>query len=108
MIVTRDVVDHDRAYYDAGACLTWASIDTDQDAPYFGIWTHPNARAILTYVEGDTTLQYAVSDAEYSTELRRIVDWHKRNGGTAVIDPCGNHAWIERFAVLGVSDLITS
>lgn len=56
----------------------WCQIDTHQDASYFGIWTSPSERRIVTYCEGDLTTQYAASDTEYRQNLVHCL-MHYRN-----------------------------
>lgn len=58
----------DRYQFDASLCKRgagWAQVDTTQDASYFGTWTNPTARQVLSFAEGDITLESAESDEEY-------------------------------------------
>lgn len=52
--------------------LGWQQWDTDQDASYFGIWVHPTDLKVLTFAEGDITLQEFTNAAAYETELNRM------------------------------------
>jgi hypothetical protein len=51
----------------------WFQVDTYQDAAYFGIWTHPRKRRIVTYAEGDVTHETYDTDAEYSKAMLRTL-----------------------------------
>lgn len=58
--VTSRFVNHDgeadRYRYDFTLCRSsdgWKQYDTDQDAPYFGVWYHTERRETVTYAEGD-------------------------------------------------------
>ena len=45
----------ERYHYDSKLGSDWKQYDTDQDAPYFGIWVNTKARKVLTFAEGDET-----------------------------------------------------
>ena len=50
----------DRYLFDCNLCPRsegWKQYDTDQDAPYFGIWIHPEEFKVVTYAEGDVTIE---------------------------------------------------
>ena len=71
-----------RHTFDFGLDRGWAQLDTEQDAPYYGGWTNPTERAILTYVEGDIEYRSFPTEEEYAAALREWVDWAK---GCAVL-----------------------
>jgi len=50
----------------------WAQYDTDQDAHYFGVWVNRSMRAILTYAEGDWTLEELPNDQEYFRTIEEM------------------------------------
>ena len=62
-----------RYQFDEGPCRPgtgWAQVDTKQDASYYGIWTNPKTRQILTFCEGDITVETAENDEEYIEAVR--------------------------------------
>ena len=85
------ISDGDRYSIDFGYCSVrngWAQVDTGQDAWYFGTWTNPTTRSIITYAEGDVTAETAETDAEYVSALEHIRDWNEEHGhGFKGIDP---------------------
>ena len=96
----------DRYYFDFGMCQSkngWFQIDTHQDASYFGVWTHPGERRILTYAEGDVTIETFDADGEYVEGLRACLDFYDTASFRARIDGSfGGDAIFER---LGAKDL---
>ncbi len=50
----------------------WAQYDTDQDAAYHGVWVHRADRAVLSYCEGDWSLEIYADDATYCAEIERM------------------------------------
>ena len=84
----------------------WAQIDTTQDAWYYGTWCSPDKRQILSYCEGDMTLNMCESDDEFVAELRKLAEWHRERGFWKGIDPGLTDAFKKRFVDLGVGDLL--
>ena len=99
----------DRYHFDFKLCTTaagWAQVDTRQDASYFGTWTHPTKRETVCYCEGDITHTKCENDEEYVTHLRELVAWNIENETWIGIDPYGVKEAHERFATLGLTDLL--
>lgn len=83
MKTTRTFKDTERYEFDTGECSYkngFAQIDTQQDAPYYGIWTNPWTRETVTYCEGDITFETCESDEEYTELIRKIKAWHDESG----------------------------
>lgn len=92
----------ERYHYDFRECTYakgWAQIDTWQDASYFGIWTSPTERKILTYCEGDITIQSADTDAEYVQIVRECIGYYE---GAAIDASSLKH----RFVALGLEEVL--
>ena len=56
----------ERYTFDFDVCSSkkgWTQYDTKQDASYFGIWVHIEKRKVLTFCEGDITID-TYSDLE--------------------------------------------
>ena len=110
MTTTREFCPADRYVYDFGLChfkKGWAQVDTSEDAPWFGTWASPSRRAILTYCEGDVTLQQADTDEEFAAELRRIKAWNEEQGHRFLgIDAACDPGMIAAFEALGLGDLL--
>ena len=47
----------------------WEQFDTDQDAPYFGVWMNKTTRRTLTYAEGDWMVVTCSDDEHYNAEV---------------------------------------
>ena len=83
------------------------TVDTAQDASYFGTWASPTRLMIFNYCEGDTTLKEAASSEEFAAELREIDAWNRTHGyGPARIDPGFDPAIKAAFERLGLSDML--
>lgn len=54
----------------------WEQFDTDQDAPYYGIWTSVDRMAVVHYTEGDVTLVVAPDADSFKAEVRSLWDWN--------------------------------
>ena len=73
----------DRYAFDFNTCTGangWAQVDTSQDASYFGTWANPFDLKIVTYCEGDITVNAAADSAEFVAELRSIKAWNDEQG----------------------------
>ena len=99
----------DRYELDFGPCSYargFAQVDTAQDAWYFGTWTNPDTRRIVSFAEGDLTIRDAESDEEYTAALRELRDWNDERQQWKGIDPGLGETMRARFAALGVADLL--
>ncbi len=47
----------------------WEQFDTDQDAPYFGVWVNKTTMQTLTYAEGDWVLVTCPDWEHYRAEI---------------------------------------
>tara|TARA_R100001510_G_C7652578_1_gene210438 strand:- start:722 stop:1126 length:405 start_codon:yes stop_codon:yes gene_type:complete len=73
----RIFADVERYCIDFGALqFGWDQFDTDQDAPYFGVWTHDKQREVLTVCEGDWTLSTYDDDASYARALAQLREYY--------------------------------
>ena len=95
-----------RYTFDFGLDLGWAQLDTKQDASYYGGWTNPTERAILTYVEGDVSYRSFPAEEEYAAALRKWVDWAKDFGIFIGIDGMCRPKLIDRLKRLGFGDAL--
>ena len=76
---------------------TWAQVDTDQDAWYFGNWANPATLSIVSYAEGDLVVLRCDTAEEFCSELNRMAAWHATQGSFLRIDPKEKHEslWLE-------------
>ncbi len=95
-----------RHTFDFGLDRGWAQLDTTQDASYYGGWTSPTERAILTYVEGDVEYRSFPAEAEYATALREWVDWAKDVKRFRGIDGMCRPKLIDHLKRLGFADAL--
>ena len=110
MTTERSFLPSSRYRFDTGMCSYakgFAQIDTKQDASYFGNWCSPSERRIVSYVEGDVTIQTADNDAEFVTALREMAAWNDEYGwGPMKIDALASPRLAEAFTALGLGDLL--
>ena len=82
----RYVIDFDPLFGVEG----WQQFDTNQDAHYFGCWVNPRTRMVLTYAEGDWSLEVAPSDDLYLEAVGRLVSFYGEGFIAKTIDQHGN------------------
>ena len=96
----------DRYHYDMKQCPAaagWCQLDTQQDAPYFGVWVNPFTLEVLSFVEGDETHTRCESAPEFIDECR---GWAAMDCFIG-IDPGWNpERPRELFDALGLSELL--
>tara|TARA_B100001769_G_C21919461_1_gene495919 strand:+ start:292 stop:774 length:483 start_codon:yes stop_codon:yes gene_type:complete len=54
----------------------WAKYQTNSDAAYFGVWINREAKQIVTYAEGDLTVEDAATDEEFEALMQSLYDFH--------------------------------
>ena len=64
----------------------WEQYDTDQDAPYFGVWVNRTKFLTLTYAEGDWTLVVCPDIEHYNAEIGDANDFYDEGRIALVID----------------------
>ncbi len=65
----------DRYLWDFELCRLgdgWRQFDTEQDAPYFGIWVHPERRLVVSYIEGEVYVRICLYHEALVRELERM------------------------------------
>ena len=67
----------------------WEQFDTSQDAHYFGVWMHYERRLILTYCEGDWTLEESETVEEHREKVQRCIDCYDAGRVACVIGADG-------------------
>lgn len=55
----------------------WEQFDTDQDAPYFGVWVNRRTLQVLTYCEGDWCLVECPTAAQYNAEIMSMIKYYR-------------------------------
>jgi hypothetical protein len=107
MIVTHEFLESDRYHYDALLCKKgYATIDTEQDAPYYGNWANPVTRVLFSYAEGDCATTECDSDDEFIQAINDLCDWHCENSKFYGIDPGLKIANEEPWIALGLQHLL--
>ncbi|MCR9254746.1 MAG: hypothetical protein NXI16_01470 [Alphaproteobacteria bacterium] len=69
----------DRYYFDFGPCgprTGWEQFDTRQDGSYFGIWVNPDCRLILTFAEGDVSLETCIFERIFKERLAEMAGFY--------------------------------
>ena len=99
----------DRYVFDFKTCSIkkgYAQVDTGQDAWYYGTWANPTKLIVVSYAEGDITIQKCDNAREFVDLLHSIKEWNDKSGYSFGIDP-GLQGDIERaFVDLGLKDLL--
>ena len=100
----------DRYQFDFGCCSSnkgYAQIDTSQDASYFGTWANPFELIVVTYCEGDVTIQHCDNNKEFATCIESIKAWNECNDHEFKgIDAFCRDDMIERFTELNLGELL--
>jgi hypothetical protein len=65
----------------------WAQVDTSQDASYFGTWANPFTGQIVSFTEGDVTIQTAENSRDFIRGMLRLIAWNIAGGYWKGIDP---------------------
>ena len=68
----------------------WSQYDTNQDAHYFGVWVNPKTLQILTYAEGDWTLEECPDADHYNDQIKNMNDFYGEGFIAKSIDMEGN------------------
>lgn len=96
--IDRYAFDFKHCTYAAG----YAQLDTAQDASYFGTWANPFRRIIVSFAEGDITIERCDTDAEFAEQIGNWARWNVEAGYTCGIDPGFNPDMHDRFDALGL------
>jgi len=72
----------DRYAFDFDMCKPskgFAQLDTSEDASYFGNWVNFREYKIVSYCEGDITIETCENVQEFKELLKKTVDFYKYN-----------------------------
>ena len=89
-----------RYVFDFAICPSsdgWAQVDTAEDAWCYGMWVHPERLQLVTYAEGDVSIETYAEGEGFAAAIRaraeRLIDRRQWKG----IDPgwgeCARDAW---------------
>ena len=113
MKVERDFILNGVRYeYDFGMCAPdndYAQVDTAQDASYFGMWTNPFDYKIVTFAEGDLTIQTAESLEEYVKAVKNLKVAYGSERETEAyfgIDTMLRDRLTKRFKEIGLNEVL--
>jgi hypothetical protein len=67
----------------------WAQFDTDQDAPYFGVWVNKTKLQTLTYAEGDWVLVECQDAEHYDAEIASMIEFYAEGHIAKALDDNG-------------------
>lgn len=99
----------DRYVFDFKHCTPekgYSQADTDQDASYYGHWANPFDFKLVSYVEGDVTIEEADTKEEFISLMRRLDKWCKSNDDELNIDTMCDEKQKEQWHKLGLKDLL--
>ena len=66
----------ERYHYDNKLGPDWKQYDTDQDAPWFGVWVNPKTWQILTFAEGDESQSVSPTLGVFKAELEKAAKFY--------------------------------
>ena len=69
----------DRYIFDMKLCLGsegWQQYDTSQDAWYFGVWVHLEDRQVVTYAEGDLSIDTYDTAEAFRAQLKSMAEFY--------------------------------
>ena len=96
----------DRYAFDFDMCKPskgYAQLDTSEDASYFGNWVNFREYKIISYCEGDITIETCENKKEFKELLKKTVDFYKFNQENFLgIDLLCNEKIINDFENLGL------
>lgn len=78
-VVRAFVGDRGRYDFDLKLCPAsegWRQYDTEQDAWYFGVWYHPDARIVVTYAEGDLSVEEYTTNEAWTAQLASMAQFY--------------------------------
>lgn len=67
----------------------WKQYDTNQDAPYFGVWVNKTSLETLTYCEGDWTLVKCLTKENFNAEIENMIECYEPGYEFKTIGPEG-------------------
>ena len=70
----------DRYAFDFNMCKSskgYAQLDTSEDASYYGNWVNFRDYKIVSYCEGDITIETCENKEEFKELLKKTVDFYK-------------------------------
>tara|TARA_R100000654_G_scaffold20441_9_gene41236 strand:+ start:285 stop:626 length:342 start_codon:yes stop_codon:yes gene_type:complete len=103
------IVCGDRYQFDFNLCSVskgFSQVDTEQDASYYGKWANPSEFKLVSYVEGDVTIQTAPNKEEFIDLMRSTAKWHKDRDDELKIDPMLDDKQEQAWKDLGLADLL--
>jgi len=87
--------------------LGYCSIDTREDAPYFGNWVNVEKLKVVTYAEGDYTETTGDNKEEFKNYLlEKIIKWYQDRKEFLGIDPGLNEKKRDSLINFGLANLI--
>ncbi len=105
--VTDFIENGDRYQFDFKLCTArkgFAQMDTRQDAWYYGNWSSPRKRQLVSYAEGDVEIRTYDTDVDFVIAVRDFVAW--AGEGFKGIDTMCNKELTAEFIALGLGGLL--
>ena len=110
MKVERHTSHCDRYIFDFDLCSTkknYAQVDTAQDASYYGTWANPFEYKIVSYCEGDITIQTADNAQEFANAMLELREWTiNMQYDFLGIDPGFSPELKQQFINIGLGDMV--
>ena len=85
----------------------YCTIDTTEDAPYFGVWLNIEELKIVSYCEGDLIVNIGDNKEEFKNYLlEKIIKWYQDRKEFLGIDPGFDEKKRDSLINFGLSNLI--
>ena len=84
----------------------YCSIDTRQDAPYFGNWVNVETLSCITYCEGDYIETKGDNREEFLIHLKKVIKFYQDRKEFLGIDPELNEKKRDSLINFGLAHLI--
>jgi hypothetical protein len=97
--IHRVFMDDERYTVDFASDFTaegWEQYDTDQDAPYFGVWINQKKLLTLTYCEGDWSFVVCPNADAFNAEIQKMNTFYGSGFIAKVIDTDGSMTVLEQ------------
>ena len=107
MEIKKSFANCDRFIFDFNYChfkKGYAQLDTTEDAHYFGNWVNFKSLELITYCEGDITINKCDDVDEFKKQLFKVVTWYKNNNTYKGIDLMDSKEIKEDFKKLNLDN----
>ena len=84
----------------------YCTIDTTEDAQYFGVWLNIEELKIVSYCEGDLIVNIGENKEEFLIHLKKVIKFYQDRKEFLGIDPGLNEKKRDSLINFGLANLI--